>query len=161
MSSPYSITSKIPILHLYPDPLQTGQTFPDESLPAHTLSLPSRKFFHCAWSIPLFFNSLVNTDLSILLSVSFAYAYCLSFEKSTNAEQLEQTFLTKRCAITKLNVPASIYGFAHKFKTLVIVSAEEFVWIVENTKCQVMAASIAISNVSLSRISQTMMISGS
>jgi hypothetical protein len=46
-------------------------------------------------------------------------------------------------------------------KTLVIVSEAEFVCIVENTKCHVMAASIAVSNVSSSLISHTIIISGS
>jgi hypothetical protein len=44
---------------------------------------------------------------------------------------------------------------------LVIVSAAEFVWIVDRTKCHVKAASIAISTVSLSLISHTIIISGS
>ncbi|MEI8252697.1 MAG: hypothetical protein WCG25_02940 [bacterium] len=69
--------------------------------------------------------------------------------------------LQSLCAITKLKVPTIIYGFAHKFSTLVIVSTAEFVCTVENTRCHVMADSIAISKVSLSRISQTIIISGS
>jgi hypothetical protein len=47
------------------------------------------------------------------------------------------------------------------FKTLVIVSDALFVCIVEKTKCHVSDASIAISTVSLSLISQTIIISGS
>jgi hypothetical protein len=60
-----------------------------------------------------------------------------------------------------LNVPATINGLAQRLKALVNVSTAELVWIVENTKCHVMADSIAISSVSLSRISHTIIISGS
>ena len=42
-----------------------------------------------------------------------------------------------------------------------IVAIAEFVWIVDNTKCPVKAALIAISTVSRSRISHSMIISGS
>jgi hypothetical protein len=43
----------------------------------------------------------------------------------------------------------------------VIVSAAEFVWIVDKTKCHVKLASMAMSTVSLSLISHTIIISGS
>jgi len=50
--------------------------------------------------------------------------------------------------MTRLKVPASIYGLDPKLYTLVMVSDEELVWTVEKTRCPVMADSIAISNVS-------------
>lgn len=70
-------------------------------------------------------------------------------------------FLHNLCATITLKVPVTIYGFAHRLMTLVIVSDAELVCTVENTKCQVIAASIAVCNVSKSRISHTMIISGS
>jgi hypothetical protein len=52
-------------------------------------------------------------------------------------------------------------GFTHICITLVKVSEALLVWIVDNTKCHVNEASIAISMVSLSLISHTIIISGS
>lgn len=51
-------------------------------------------------------------------------------------------------------------GCIHIWITLVKVSAAEFVCIVDNTKCHVNEASIAISIVSWFLISQTIIISG-
>jgi len=52
-------------------------------------------------------------------------------------------------------------SLTHIFNIRVIVSLDELVCIVENTKCHVKLASIAMSIVSLSLISQTIIISGS
>gem|GEM_PF-1604805 len=105
--------------------------------------------------------SFLRDSFSKDTNVFFAYIYLGSLRTSVSILQSGQVVLTSLCAITRLKVPAIMYGFAQRLKTLVSVSAAEFVCIVENTKCQVIAASIAVSSVSKSRISQTIMISGS
>ena len=162
ISSLYSIASYIPIRHLYHEPLQVGQTPPVVLLPDpvrvfHSLVNASRMI----GVIDLELSSLISAARSIDKKHSTASCRsCVSLMHDSFAHVL-QTLLPRRCAITRLNVPATIYGNAHKLKTRVIVSADELVWIVEKTKCQVIAASIAMISVSLSRISHTMIISGS
>ncbi|MBT3728617.1 hypothetical protein HOG27_00640, partial [bacterium] len=68
---------------------------------------------------------------------------------------------TSLCAIITLNDAGIKNGCTHIFNTLVIVSDALFVWIVDKTKCHVKDASMAISTVSLSLISHTIIISGS
>jgi hypothetical protein len=73
----------------------------------------------------------------------------------------EHNFFTSLWAIITLNDAGIKKGFTHIFITLVMVSAAELVCIVDKTRCHVSEASIAISTVSLSLISHTIMISGS
>jgi len=56
---------------------------------------------------------------------------------------------------------ASIYGLSHILIIRSSVSAADLVWSVESTRCPVREAAVAVWRVSISRISQTMMISGS
>jgi hypothetical protein len=74
---------------------------------------------------------------------------------------LLQSLLISLCAIIAFTDAGIKNGCTSILIILVIVSAAEFVWIVDNTKCHVKDASIAISTVSLSLISPTMIISGS
>lgn len=75
--------------------------------------------------------------------------------------QFWQSLRISLWAITMLNDAGIRNGCTPMLTTLVIVSDAEFVWIVDNTRCHVKDASMAMSTVSLSRISHTMMISGS
>ncbi len=157
------MSSYTPTLPLYPDPPQTGQ-IPQVfgSFPVPTVTIPSLiKSFHCCQVMPLLTSSSLRAFLSNSLKVSKAFKYFGSVPTLIFVEQCEQTFLQSLCAITRLKVPATIKGFAPRLKALVKVSTAEFVWIVENTRCPVMADSMAISSVSLSRISPTMITSGS
>jgi hypothetical protein len=121
-------------------------------------------FSHNSGEIPLNESSVLSalgsivdklSIQSVMSSTSSSDSYFFSIAHP------EQILRTSLCAITRLNVPAIWYAFAHRFIIRVIVSAALLVWIVENTKCHVIAASIADSNVSRSRISHTISISGS
>jgi len=59
------------------------------------------------------------------------------------------------------NADAKIYGFNHILTILSRVSAADFVCKVDKTRCHVKLASVAVSSVSLSLISQTIITSGS
>jgi len=86
-----------------------------------------------------------------------------SFHKLENATfflQLHNLF-TSLCAIIILTEAGNKNGCTPILIILVIVSDALLVWIVDRTKCHVKDASIAISTVSLSLISQTIIISGS
>jgi hypothetical protein len=72
-----------------------------------------------------------------------------------------QSFFTNLCAIMAFTEAGIKNGCTHILSILVMVSDALFVWIVDKTKCPVKDASIAISTVSLSLISHTIMISGS
>ena len=75
--------------------------------------------------------------------------------------QCGQTLRIKRCAMIALIVAGSKNGWIPILMIRVSVSAAEFVWIVETTRCPVSDASIAMLIVSWSRISPTIIISGS
>jgi hypothetical protein len=75
--------------------------------------------------------------------------------------QYGQILLTSLCAIIVSKAEAIIYGFNHIFKSLSRVSAADLVCRVESTKCPVKEACVAVSKVFQSRISQTIIISGS
>jgi len=71
------------------------------------------------------------------------------------------SFLRSLCDITNFSADAIRNGSIPILIRRCIVAEAEFVCIVDNTKCHVRAASIASIAVSLSRISHTIIISGS
>ena len=68
---------------------------------------------------------------------------------------------TSLCAMMVSRADASIYGFKPILIILSNVSAADLVWRVERTRCPVRDAAVAVLRVSRSRISHTIIISGS
>src|SRR5438270_851034 len=80
---------------------------------------------------------------------------------SRRARHCVQSLRTRRCASTPRSASAKLNGSMPRSRRRTTLSAALFVWSVESTRCPVSEASIAILLVSASRISPTMMTSGS
>ena len=135
-SSTFS-TSCAPILHLY------------------QVLLHSSHHSHLQKSISSALSGMTHSRKLSILSVRFFSFILYAFA------QLGHILFISLCEITSLSAEEIRKGSIHMFISLWIVQDAEFVCIVESTKCQVSAASIASIAVSLSRISHTIMISGS
>lgn len=88
----------------------------------------------------------------------------LDFIFSSGAYQIlqwGQSLRAKRCDTTIFKLDTMRRGSIQRLMRRWIVLTVEFAWIVENTRCPVIEASIARCAVSASRISHTMMMSGS
>ena len=110
-------------------------------------------------------SSHTLSDTSFCAVIFIAFLIFLSVASQTSDKDIfslqSHSFFTSLCAITILNDAGIRNGCTPILRTLVIVSDALLVCIVDSTRCHVKDASIAISTVSLSLISHTMMISGS
>ncbi len=105
----------------------------------------------------------MSSSFAVLLMAFSTFALIFGSNSCilTGFLQCGQSLRMSRCAIIALTEAGRRNAGIPIFKIRVMVSAAEFVWIVDTTRCPVRAASMAILMVSWSRISHTMMISGS
>ncbi|MDR2411898.1 MAG: hypothetical protein LBD88_05055 [Candidatus Peribacteria bacterium] len=96
------------------------------------------------------------------MGAKYSFTLFLSYSFSIlSVLQCGQIFFQSLWLITILIAEAIKNGSTHIFINLCIVAGAELVCIVEKTRCQVSAASVAKIAVSLSLISQTIIMSGS